>query len=178
MDSRPCLVCGRELWLFQGQEFQCNDGVACSTVGNYGSRVFDGALTGDIIRFCICDDCMRALGKEERLFTTREKRHVLLDPDSPWFEDEEGHKKQREVGLLGWEWLDRPYIPWNANLTGWLEEDCCYVKPEEVGKPRKNIEWYEPGVLYFQQVFKDRLDPEDKKKIVLLHEEKHKRGRT
>jgi hypothetical protein len=135
--TKPCIICGTELEIMQGTEFQPNDGIAVETQGNYGSTVFDGCFDGDVLLFIVCDECMIKAGEQERAFTTRARRPVYSTFD--------GHET-----VVGWEKLDRPIIPWKKDMPGWLQDDHAYFDPEEVGTNIPNVEWFEYLIPHIQ----------------------------
>lgn len=98
--SYPCIKCGRELTRASDEyEAQPNDGVMCSTTGNYGSTVFD-PMDGQAIAFNICDDCLVRLGKLGRLYAYREFTYVVID-----------HK------VVGKIYSTHVYVPWHKDLA-------------------------------------------------------------
>lgn len=67
MAALPCIVCHKELNnVIEGADNQPNDGVACYTHGNYGSRVFDD-LGGHHLDFNICDECLIKASEQGRV---------------------------------------------------------------------------------------------------------------
>jgi hypothetical protein len=71
--SFPCIICGKELSGYGDPEevvAQPDNGVMCTTYGNYGSTVFD-PMDGSFLAFNICDDCLVEAGEKGTLFLTR-----------------------------------------------------------------------------------------------------------
>jgi hypothetical protein len=62
--------------------------------------VYDPVLEGLAVHFNICDDCFTKAGEQGRLFETRQARRVTVD----------------FLGVVGWERVDRPYVPWHKGL--------------------------------------------------------------
>jgi hypothetical protein len=123
----PCLICGKVLYREMDDEGQPRDGVVCTTHGNYGSRVFDD-LHGEYLAFNICDSCMKALAKRERIFITRSSLPVWV-----------------EGAVCGWYPVDRPYIPWRPDMQP--SDEKFYVEISEIieGTYPKSIHWNDHG---------------------------------
>ena len=124
--SFPCIICGKELLRGMNEyEAQPDDGIMCETGGNYGSRVFDDMGEGHRLAFNICDPCMVHAGEQGRVMTYRRSRPVEVDV----------------LGRVGYEDIDRPYIPWHTLLPAG-EDDHCYLdlldlrRYREQGVPR------------------------------------------
>lgn len=76
--SFPCIICGKALSRVHTYEAQPEDGVMCTTYGNYGSTVFDPMANGVHLSFNICDDCLVAAGKKGAV-----KRSVIKPRPEP-----------------------------------------------------------------------------------------------
>ena len=99
-NSFPCIICGCTLTRASSDyEAQPNNGVMCTTEGNYGSTVFD-PMDGSELAFNICDDCLVKAGEQGRVMATRSRVHVVTD----------------YLGIVGYERVDRPYVPWHKDL--------------------------------------------------------------
>jgi hypothetical protein len=123
----PCLVCGRVLYRNYTDEGQPNDGVVCTTHGNYGSCVFDD-MDGEYLAFNICDECLKDKGAEGRIFITRGAVPVRV-----------------EGSRCGWYRVDRPYVPWHAEMRP-SEEDLNVELDEIIENTySKKIEWNDKG---------------------------------
>ena len=120
----PCIICGAPLTRVFMDEGQPNDGVVCTTHGNYGSRVFDD-LTGEYLAFNICDSCLEDKAAEGLVQITRASIPV-------WIE---------HLGVCGAYPVDRPYVPWHKGMEPWDER--LNVSYEEIieGTWPKSIRW-------------------------------------
>lgn len=69
-NALPCIICHKPLEkVYRGDQDVGNhpdDGVACTTHGNYGSTVFD-SLNGSYLEFNICDPCLLDAAKFNRI---------------------------------------------------------------------------------------------------------------
>ncbi len=64
----PCFVCGEKLdRVWNDAPMQPISGVMCSTSGNYGSGVLDGAT----IAFVVCDICLSERANRTRRMVTK-----------------------------------------------------------------------------------------------------------
>jgi len=111
MNSLPCLLCREPLepcWDDQ-EQVQPNDGVVCTTRGNYGSRVLDNMSDESEVVFNICDACFvkaadaGLLGEYPPKGRRVHEFHVPLETRL-WVESdsfEEYDKKLRDAGLDG-----------------------------------------------------------------------------
>jgi hypothetical protein len=100
-ESFPCIVCGRKLdRVMDDYEGQPDDGVMCTTEGNYGSTVFD-PMDYTVLAFNICDPCLVEAGNKGRVFTYRSWARVVIP----------------HMGVVGRTQCDRPYIPWHKDLA-------------------------------------------------------------
>ncbi|MBM3257458.1 MAG: hypothetical protein FJY98_04020 [Candidatus Liptonbacteria bacterium] len=66
LGTLPCIICHKKLEhavpeVGEGNQPDC--GVACTTPGHYGSRVFDPD-DGHFLEFNVCDDCLRKAAAE------------------------------------------------------------------------------------------------------------------
>jgi hypothetical protein len=101
VESFPCLKCGRVLTrVTSDYEGQPNDGIMCSSHGNYGSTVFD-PMDGSYLAFNICDPCVKRAARQGRLMVTRDRIHV----------------KTHKLGIIGSMKVERPYIAWTPDLA-------------------------------------------------------------
>lgn len=131
----PCIVCGIGLDNVNPKsvENQPYDGVYCTTKGNYGSTVFD-STDGEHLEFNVCDECLVEAGEQGRVLSTKHERPVV-GPNRVF---------------LGWERVDRPYVPWKKGTPGYGKNDICEIySAEEFEKAdamvdtygRKKIKW-------------------------------------
>lgn len=101
-DALPCIVCRKELRNeMPGAENQPRDGVAATTHGNYGSRVWD-SLDGTFLEFNVCDDCLTEAGDRGAISVARTKRPVSV-----------------EGILVGYEETEYLPLTWKAGGTDW-----------------------------------------------------------
>jgi hypothetical protein len=107
-ETFPCLICGgRLLRDMEEYEAQPQDGVMCSTSGNYGSTVFD-PMNGESILFNICDKCLVRAGEQGRLMITQNS--IPVRTDSP---TSRGHSMLTRVGC---KYVERAIVPWHRGL--------------------------------------------------------------
>jgi hypothetical protein len=125
----PCIICGAELQRVWEDEGQPNDGVVCTTHGNYGSRVYD-SLNGEYLAFNICDPCLTKAGEQGRIQITRGSIPVELDASS---------------GICGSYPVDRPYVPWHAGMAPWDERFTVTVEEVLEGTYPASIRWNDGG---------------------------------
>ena len=137
-DSFPCLVCGCRLdRVDDGNEGQPDDGLMCSTRGNYGSTVFDPEDMS-YLAFNICDGCMVRKAELGRVMVTRSFLPVVVG--------------RMEVGRQR---CERPYIPWRKGLPG---EDAAPIDltllgdPTEVDRLPKSVELFAPVDFVKQEI--------------------------
>lgn len=129
----PCIVCDKPMTRVMdgGYEWQPNDGVGCSTPGNYGSTVFDSTLGDHRLHFVICDACLKA--KASSILWLRHARPVMaIDPDSDF----------KSPVVVGFEPLDREAVPWNPSLDyedG--DSDELHVEWADIGTKMGRIDW-------------------------------------
>lgn len=125
----PCIICGGPLERVGPDEGQPNDGVVCTTHGNYGSRIFD-SLNGEYLAFNICDGCLEEKAAEGRVMITRGSVPVVIDS---------------RLGICGGYPVDRPYVPWHKGMPPWDER--FNVSTEEIieGTYPKSIRWNDRG---------------------------------
>lgn len=110
VEALPCVICGEPLKnVWEDAENQPNNGVACTTHGNYGSTVYDPVLTGEFLEFNICDVCLVRVGQQGRIYTARTRRPVHMN----------------DYGIVGS--ISAPYTPvlWHKGLPGM--DDMIYV---------------------------------------------------
>ena len=109
----PCIVCGKELKnISDDVDNQPEDGLAITTLGTYGSTVFD-PMDGNFLEFNICDQCIVNAGEQGRVYTARTSRPVVL-----------------EGLVVGAE--DTPYrpVPWKEGTP--LLTDQCVIYEEDL----------------------------------------------
>lgn len=144
-DSFPCLVCDKTLRrAFQDYEAQPNDGVLCSTNGNYGSTIFD-PMDGSELVFNICDDCLVKAGEQGRIMATRSRVHVTTD----------------YLGVVGWEAVDRPYIPWHKDLPDDGDSKGRHYDLEELEKYQDRLH-----LRFTIEQMREWIEAEDKRRGV------------
>lgn len=110
VEALPCIVCGEPLKnVWEDTQNQPDDGVACTTSGNYGSTVWDPVLTGEFLEFNICDPCLVRAGQQGRVYVARTRRPVHM----------------HGFGVVGS--IRAPYTPvlWHQGLAGY--DDMIYV---------------------------------------------------
>jgi hypothetical protein len=110
IEALPCIICGTSLKnVWQDAENQPNDGVACTTRGNYGSTVFDPVLSGEFLEFNLCDPCLVKAGEQGRIYMARTAQPIAMG----------------EWGIVGW--YEAPYVPvtWHQGMPGY--EDTIHV---------------------------------------------------
>lgn len=121
IDCLPCIKCGvmlkREC---DDYEVQPRDGIVLSTSGNYGSRVLD-EMTGNVICFVLCDDCLVAAGEAGQIVTT--KSSLPVRADVPISHD------RTMSSIVGWKSVERPYVPWHRGLP--MDESDEFLTPDE-----------------------------------------------
>jgi hypothetical protein len=77
MHTLTCVCCGVVLTpVFEENDcFQPNEGIICSSEGNYGSTRFDPITEeerGDTLLFFLCDDCL--VERRDSIFLVKVKR--------------------------------------------------------------------------------------------------------
>lgn len=125
----PCIICGANLERVFTDEGQPNDGVVCTTHGNYGSTVFDD-LTGEYLAFNICDSCLTDKAAEGRVMITRSSIPVQLDI---------------QPGICGAYPVDRPYVPWHVGMEPWDERFTVSTEEIVEGTYPRDIRWNDRG---------------------------------
>jgi hypothetical protein len=119
--SYPCIICGVELTrVLEDFEQQPNDGIMCSSGGNYGSTVFDDAIHGEYLEFNICDPCVVRAGEQGRLWVRRKFKPIRMVDADPI------------PVIIGRENLQRPAIPWHVELD--RDDDTLDVTGEETAE--------------------------------------------
>lgn len=118
-DSFPCLVCGCGLQACFDYVAQPDDGVMCTTSGNYGSTVYD-PMDGRFIGFNICDACFLKAGDEGRLFESRRYRPVWAATPATIG----GVTKKLKTIVGSQEVEERDFKPWSrdAEIAGYTED--------------------------------------------------------
>jgi hypothetical protein len=104
IEALPCIICGTRLKnVWEDAENQPNDGVACTTRGNYGSTVYDPVLTAEFLEFNICDPCLVKAAGQDRIYAARTARPVHMTG----------------AGLIGY--IKAPYAPvyWRVGMLGY-----------------------------------------------------------
>jgi hypothetical protein len=110
----PCIVCDKQLCnVFEDAENQPYGGTAFQSHGHYGSTAFD-PMDGQYLEVTICDECLAA--KVGSVLMGRDRRLVVS-----------------EGSVVGFEYVSRPLLPWNPEVTGLDREDVVKLDPEEVG---------------------------------------------
>lgn len=98
----PCVICGKELQnVMVEAENQPHEGTAFTSYGHYGSTAFD-PMNGSMIEINICDECLTAAGKEQKVLWRRRAKALMYDGS-----------------IIGWFELSdalAPYVPWNPEL--------------------------------------------------------------
>lgn len=101
-ETFPCIICGAALERAAPEaEGQPSAGLMCTTYGQYGSTVFDPD-DYSFLAFNICDPCMIERAALDRVMVTRSKVMISVD----------------RFGPVGYQWSDRPYVPWRWDLPG------------------------------------------------------------
>lgn len=135
-DSFPCLVCGLSLERVKDDlEGQPDDGLMCSTEGNYGSTVFDPEDMS-YLAFNVCDECMVEKAEQGRVMVTRSFQPVVVDRM-----------------LVGRQRCERPYIPWREGFPG--DDallDLALLDPDELDRLPKSVELFVPLDTVKQEV--------------------------
>lgn len=122
-DALACITCGRKLRnVTDDADNQPSDGIAFNSHGHYGSTVFD-PMDGTYLEFNICDPCVKTAGEWGRVLVGRDRRPVVV----------------HGMGIVGWERIDRPLIPWNEKLAGFDESDTCYIDEDELDRLPKTV---------------------------------------
>ena len=60
-----CVICDKKLENVTDTQPYC--GVAFSSGGNYGSRVYD-PMDGSIIEICVCDECLVVASNKKQVY--------------------------------------------------------------------------------------------------------------
>lgn len=118
-DSFPCIICGTKLQACFDYVAQPDDGVMCSTSGNYGSTVYD-PFDGRFLAFNICDECLVIAGQQGRLMESRRSRPVwALTPMRI-----DGVQKKLKTIVGSQELAERDYAPWSreSEIAGHTED--------------------------------------------------------
>lgn len=131
VESFPCIKCGCTLTRVNPEyEGQPNDGIMCSSYGNYGSTVFD-PMDMSFLAFNICDGCVKLLAKQGRLYQTRSWIPIEMDG----------------IGVVGRMRTERPYIQWNPKAPS--DDATLHFSIDE-------IEFYQNKIELFHKVDKLR----------------------
>lgn len=127
IESFPCIKCGATLTrVTSDYEGQPNDGIMCTSYGNYGSTVFD-PMDGSYLAFNICDPCVKRAAKQGRLMVTRDKVHVKLNRS-----------------IIGSMRVERPYIAWNPDLAPDGDSEGLEFDLEELERYQDKIQFNIP----------------------------------
>lgn len=139
-DALPCIACRKPLTQAFAEGLsdhnQPSNGVCATTIGNYGSTVFDSIMGTSRLVFSVCDDCLKQAGADGIVMYWRQAREVVTE------EHIEGFTTPAHAHV-GWEPLDRPLIPWDPakNWENDDDDDVLVVDPEEVGTKMGKVEW-------------------------------------
>lgn len=150
-DALPCIVCRTPLdQAMNGHQLsesnQPSDGVCASTIGNYGSTVYDSMGGTSRLVFSVCDDCLKKAGEDGIVMYWRQAREVVVEDPFEMEPLESAPETPRTIiahAHVGWEPLDRPLIIWDPTKNWEHEdgEDKLIVEQADVGTKMGKVEW-------------------------------------
>ena len=127
MDALPCIRCGKMLQRdIDDYEVQPRDGVIIETRGNYGSRVFDPVVSGDVLFMNLCDDCLVWAG--DNGYVRAGVSAIPVKTTTPW-KDRDGAVHWGQT-MVGWKRVARPLVNWSRSIPN--DDEYEYLTLDEI----------------------------------------------